>query len=206
MVTSAGNSVQAEQVKIYQEWWQQLSDPWKQAFNETLFQKKSTETPSAEQLEMIWSLTVLRMAGPEAMFPNMSISLHDLSGISELVNLEILVIVNHKIRSLQGLSKLDKLHSLFVFSNEINSLEGIETLPGLKQLFVNDNHIDSLLPLSGLVQLESLHCAHNKLVSLEGIGKQHTALKDFFCLPNEGIWNSEIMRFETEYKIRCQKG
>lgn len=195
-----------DEPSTYIAWWQQLSDEWKQAFNETLFQKKDIEMPDAENLKGIFNLTVLRMAGPDAMFPNMSVSLQDLSGISQLVNLEILVIVNHRISSLEGLSKLKKLHSLFLFSNEISSLGGIEALPGLKQLFINDNRIDSLQPLSGLVQLESLHCAHNKLVSLEGIGKQHTALKDFFCLPNEGIWNSEVMRFETEYRIRCQKG
>jgi hypothetical protein len=187
-------------------WWQTLSDHWKQAFNETLFQQKGIEMPDAEKLAGIFNLPVIRMAGPGAMFPNMSISLEDLSGVSELVNLEILVVVNHRISSLQGLSKLSRLHSLFVFSNEIVSLEGIEALPGLKQLFINDNKIDSLLPLSGLVHLETIHCAHNKLVSLEGIGMQHTALKDFFCLPNDGIWSSEVMRFETEYRIRCQKG
>ena len=206
MVSPVQNSDKQEKSDQYHSWWNQLSETWKQAFNETLFQKKTVEIPTDEQLEMLWNLTVLRMAGPGAMFPNMSISLEDLSGVSDLVNLEILVVVNHKIPSLQGLSKLNRLHSLFVFSNEIVSLEGIEELPGLKQLFINDNHIDSLLPLSGLVQLEAIHCAHNKLVSLEGIGRQHTALKDFFCLPNDGIWNSEVMRFETEYRIRCQKG
>jgi hypothetical protein len=187
------------------EWWQHLSADWKLAFNETLFQKKDTEMPSTEQLEFIWNLTVVRMAGPGAMFPNMSVTLVDLTGISELVNLEILVVVNHQVHSLLGVSQLTQLHSLIVYGNEITSLEGIEQLPNLKQLFINDNHI-ALLPLSKLVQLETIHCAHNNIVSLEGIGKQHTALKDFFCLPNEGIWNSEIMRFETENKIRCQKG
>jgi hypothetical protein len=206
MVSPVQNSGKQEKSDQYHSWWNQLSDTWKQAFNETLFQQKNIEMPDAEKLAGIFNLTVIRMAGPGAMFPNMSISLEDLSGVSDLVNLEILVVVNHRIPSLKGLSKLNRLHSLFVFGNEIVSLEGIEELPSLKQLFINDNHIDSLLPLSGLVQLETIHCAHNKLVSLEGIGKQHTALKDFFCLPNNGIWSSEVMRFESEFHIRCQKG
>jgi len=206
MVSPVQNSGNQEKQDQYHAWWNQLSETWKQAFNETLFQKKTVEIPTGEQLEMLWNLTVLRMAGPGAMFPNMGISLEDLSGVSDLVNLEILVVVNHRITSLKGLSKLNRLHSLFLFSNEIVSLEGVEVLSGLKQLFINDNHIDSLLPLSGLVQLEAIHCAHNKLVSLEGIGRQHTALKDFFCLPNDGIWSSEVMRFESENRIRCQKG
>lgn len=190
----------------YTNWWKQLSGEWKQAFNEGLFQKKSTEMPAVEQLKGIFDLTVLRLAGPDAMFPNVSVSLTDLSGVSELVNLELLVVVNHHIRSLRPLSNLKKLNALFVFSNHIDSLKGIDKLTGLKQLYFNDNRIDSLDRLSDLVNLETLHCAHNKLTSLSGIGKQHTSLKDFFCLPNDGIWSSEIMRFENEYRIRCQKG
>ena len=190
----------------HETWWQGLSDDWKLAFNEVLFQQKNAATPTAEQLETLHQLTVLRLAGPSAMFPNTSIELQDLSGVSQLDNLEILVVANHNLTTLQGLSGLGKLQSLFVFGNRIGSLQGIEALPHLKQLYINDNQISDLTPLAGLVHLETIHCAHNKLTSLEGIGKQHTALKDFFCLPNEGIWNAEILRFETAYRIRCQKG
>ena len=188
------------------EWWGQLNDVWKQAFNETVFQQYGAGDPTNEQLESLWSMPVLRMAGPGAMFPNMSVTLEDLSGLSRLVNLEILVVINHQIRSLRPLGNLSNLHSLFVFSNEIESLEGLERLTKLQKFFFNDNRVTSLAPLSGLTNLDTIHCAHNKITSLEGIGAGHKALKEFYCLPNDGLWQSEISRFENEFRIRCLKG
>lgn len=187
-------------------WWNQLTDEWKMAFNETLLKNKTTDTPSTAQLQSIWDLTILRMAGPTAVFPNMSFELDDLSGLRELANLEILVVVNQNIESFEEISGLTSLNSLFLFSNRIKVLKGVEKMRGLKKLYINDNLVTTLQALSNLTQLESLHCANNKITSLKGIGKQHKELKEFFCLPNEGIWQSEIIRFETETHIRCLKG
>ncbi len=188
------------------EWWNQLSELWKMAFNETLFKNKTIDTPTTAQLQSIWDLTVLRMAGPTAVFPNMSFELDDLSGLRDLVNLEILVVVNQNFESFEEIAGLTSLHSLFLFSNRIKVLKGVEKMHGLKKLYINDNLVSTLQALSNLTALESLHCANNKITSLKGIGKQHKELKEFFCLPNEGIWQSEIIRFETETHIRCLKG
>jgi Leucine-rich repeat (LRR) protein len=146
------------------------------------------------------------MAGPTAMFPTMSFELDDLSGVARLAKLEILVVVNQNIQSFEELSGLSSLHSLFLFSNRLKVLKGVEKLRGLKKLYINDNLITTLQALSNVTGLETLHCANNKITSLKGIGTQHKDLKEFFCLPNEGIWQSEILRFETEVKIRCLKG
>jgi hypothetical protein len=188
------------------EWWNNLTDAWKMAFNETLFKNKTTDTPTTEQLQSIWDLTILRMAGPTAVFPNMSFELDDLSGLRELANLEILVVVNQNLESFEEIAGLTSLNSLFLFSNRIKVLRGVEKLHGLKKLYINDNFVTTLQALSNLTNLESLHCANNKITSLKGIGKQHKELKEFFCIPNEGIWQSEIIRFETETHIRCLKG
>ena len=187
-------------------WWNGLSADWKQAYNEVFSQRKDEDMPADEILETIRNSTVLRIAGPDAMFPNTGISLKDLSGVKGLKNLEILVVINHHIHSLEAISSMTTLHSLFVFSNHIQSLHGLEKLTGLKKLYFNDNKVSSLKPLSDLLQLETIHCAHNKISSLKGIGKKHKSLKEFFCLPNDDLWTSEIMRFETETKIRCLKG
>lgn len=188
------------------QWWNQLADAWKMAFNETLFKNKTKDTPTTAQLQSIWDLTVLRIAGPTAVFPNMSFELNDLSGLRDLVNLEILVVVNQNLESFEEIAGLTSLHSLFLFSNRIKVLRGVEKLRGLKKLYINDNFVTTLQALSNLTNLESLHCANNKITSLKGIGKQHKELKEFFCIPNEGIWQSEIIRFETETHIRCLKG
>jgi Leucine-rich repeat (LRR) protein len=190
----------------YNDWWNGLTNSWKQAFNEVLFQKKDASTPSDEQLKSIWELKILRMAGPTAMFPNVGVTLDDLSGISRLTQLEILVVTNHNLETIDEVANLINLNSLFVFSNKIKVLRGVEKLKGLKKLYFNDNQVSTLQALSNMTSLETLHCANNKITSLKGIGKQHKDLKEFFCLPNEGIWQSEIMRFETEVQIRCLKG
>jgi Leucine-rich repeat (LRR) protein len=190
----------------YNTWWHSLTEQWKQAFNEVLFQKKDTSQPSEEQLKNIWEMKILRMAGPTAMFPNMIVTLDDLSGISRLNQLEILVVTNHNFETIEEVANLTNLNSLFVFSNKIKVLRGVEKLKGLKKLYINDNQVSTLQALSNMTSLETLHCANNIITSLKGIGKQHKNLKEFFCLPNEGIWQSEILRFETEVQIRCLKG
>jgi hypothetical protein len=195
-----------EAIAKYHKWWDGLSDTWKQAFNEVYQQKSDTETPPNDILHAIWTTVNFRMAGPSAMFPNMTVELEDLSGVKDLDNIELLVVTNHHITGLQEIAHMTQLNSLFVFSNKLSSIEGVENLKNLISFYFNDNQVESLLPLAGLRQLETINCVKNKINSFEGIGTQHKALKDFFCLPNEGIWQSAIMQFENEVRIQCKKG
>ncbi|TNE67506.1 MAG: leucine-rich repeat domain-containing protein [Bacteroidetes bacterium] len=196
-----------EEVKKYRQWWNTLSDPWKQAFNEAFLRQSDTRFPPDETLHLIWNTGPLRFAGPTAMFPNMTIELDDLSGVVDLPNVEILVVVNHNIRSLQEIAHMTFLKSLFVFSNKLKSIEGVENLKNLKNLYFNDNMVNSLLPLAKLTQLENIHCAHNKLQSFEGVGLQHkAALENFYCLPNDNMLSVDIADFERQTRIACKKG
>jgi Leucine-rich repeat (LRR) protein len=165
MSKSAAKKDITKQVTDYHTWWNGLTDQWKQTFNEVLFQKKDTSLPSDEQLKSIWELTILRLAGPEAMFPNMSIALDDLSGVSQLTNLEILVATHHNFESFEEISGLTSLHSLFLFSNRIKVLRGVEKLKGLQKLYINDNQVTTLQALSNLTALEAVHCANNQITS-----------------------------------------
>lgn len=192
----------AQDIAKCRKWWNSLTPKWQRAYEESVFK---TDNPTDAQLWEFWNAPVFRMAGPSALFPNVSFELDDLSGVVDLDHLEILVFSNMNITNLAGIEKLTKLKSLFVFSNLLTSIEGVESLKELKEFFCNDNKITSLQPLAGLVHLEKVHCAKNSLESFEGIGKQHTKLTEFISLPNDGVWSSEIMRFETETRIRCKK-
>lgn len=206
METTPTAAPSPEMIAKYHQWWEGLSSPWKQAFNEVYQQKSDMETPADDILHAIWTTANFRMAGPSAMFPNMTVELEDLSGVKDLKNIELLVVTNHNITGLQEIADMTQLSSLFVFSNKLTSIEGVEKLKNLISFYFNDNEVESLLPLAGLTQLETIHCSKNKISSFEGIGTQHKALKDFFCLPNEGIWQSAIMQFENEVRIQCKKG
>jgi Leucine Rich repeats (2 copies) len=185
-------------------WWNGLTFKWQKAFDEGMF-KNNDAPPTDDQLWSLWNQPVVRLAGPTALFPNISFELDDLSGIKDLVNIEILVVVNQNISTIKEISGLKNLKSLFLFSNRLISVEGVETLTNLTEFYLNDNKITSLQPLSGLVNLTKIYCAKNKLENFDGIGTQHKALTNFHCLPNDGVWNSEIMKFENETRIRCMK-
>ncbi|MCF3111447.1 leucine-rich repeat domain-containing protein [Niabella sp. CC-SYL272] len=184
-------------------WWNNLEQQWKQAFEVTFF--RSTATPSISDLEQLQNTTVLRLVGPRAPYPNMDFELTNLSGIAALQQLEILVVTHQQIKDLQLLASLKNLKSLFLFNNQIESLEGIEGLTDLEQLYIQFNNIASLTPLQQLTQLKEVYIHHNALTSLDGLTETHSDnLATFFCLPNSGLKQKEIIRAENHLGIRCR--
>ena len=189
---------------IDNEWWQKLDPQWKQAFGEVFFHHKNDPLPS--ELESLFQTPVLRLAGPAAPYPNMSFELTDLSAIKSLVNLEIFICTNHQISEIQPLSNLSLLKSLFLLNNKINSLSGIENLFGLEQLYLQFNLIESMVALKSLTRLKELYIHDNKITSLDGITEEHEEyLEKFYCLPNAGIRQKEVIRLEREIGIICRK-
>ncbi len=195
------------QIALATTWWNQLSDAWKQAFNEVAIRRSSTEPLGEEMLMAIFNSPNHRFAGPRAPYPNMTFELEDMSGLVGLPNAEVVVVTFHKLTHIREVANFKNLRSLFVYNNELTSLEGIETLTDLKELYCNVNQIDSLKPLEGLTQLHTLYCNYNLLSNLDGIGEQHAdVLENFYCLPNPNLKDSVAMRFEREMGIRCKKG
>ena len=84
-------------------WWQQLEPQWQRAFQEVFF--KHSGEPSEEELEMLCSATVLRLAGATAPHTNMSFELTNLSGIVQLTNLEILIVTFHQLETVKEVEK-----------------------------------------------------------------------------------------------------
>ena len=184
-------------------WWQNLSPQWKSAFAEVFF--NHTNEPTPQELAQLFASPVLRLAGPEASFANLSFALTDLSGVSELINLEVLVVINHHLESVQELQSLSKLKALFLNNNRIESLAGIEGLLNLEQLFLPFNRVDSIQPVQKLTGLRELYIHDNCIASLEGLTEAHSDnLKRFVCLPNEQLKQKEVMRVERELYIRCR--
>lgn len=184
-------------------WWENLELQWKSAFGNLFFQHLNA--PTLSELEALFSATVLRFVGPRAPYPNMDIELTNLSGLEQLQNLEILVVTHHQIKEISGLRSLKNLKSLFLFNNQIESLSGVEDLLALEQLYVQFNKIHSLLPLKQLANLKEVYVNNNALNTLEGITESHSdTLTTFFCKPNDGLKQKEIIYTENNLGIKCR--
>jgi Leucine-rich repeat (LRR) protein len=190
------------------DWWDQLEEQWKKAFNETVFQKgPSLDQPAAAELLHLLSTPTLRFAGPRAPYPNMSFELTNLSGLAAMAQLELLVVIYHRISSLDGIEGLRKVKQLFVYNNQLRSLDGIQNKFDLEMLYAQFNQISSLAPLRQLTKLRELYLSENQLSEIDGLNDNHTQhLQGFFVLPNQHLPDREVMRVERELGIRCRRG
>ena len=187
--------------------WLALEPQWQQAFNLVLNNMVGTEMPQEQQLEELSKTTIIRLVGPKAQYPNMNFELTNLSGLVHLSQLQIVVISHHQITSLENLAHAKQLKSLFVMNNQLNSLSGIEQLTDIEILYCQNNLIEDLKPLEKLINLQELSVSRNKLNNIEGITAAHEPKLDkFYVLPNEGLRDKDIMRFERELGIRCRMG
>jgi hypothetical protein len=201
------NEATHTQLSTASQWWNTLTDAWKQAFNEVVLQRSNTELLGDEMLLTVFNAPNHRFAGPEAPYPNMTFKLTDMSGLVGLPNAAVVVVTFHQLTHIREVVGMEKLQSLFVFGNEITSLEGIESRPELIELYFMENQVESLLPLEDLVNLKNVYCSNNLISELTGISKQHSdTLENFFCLPNPNLKNSTVFAFEQETNIRCRKG
>lgn len=186
-----------------QQWWESLSPQWRQAFYMAVLQIDNE--PSEEALSNLRSMVVLRLAGPGAPHPNCSFELTDLSGVTALNDLQVLIVSHHALNGIAEVASLPELKSLFVFNNRIESLQGIEQLHNLEQLYVQCNELRSIKEVEGLLQLKELYVSDNKITSLAGLTEKHAdTLKKFVCLPNEFLKQKEIIYTERELGIICR--
>jgi Leucine-rich repeat (LRR) protein len=189
---------------IPQDWWNQLEPQWKQAFG--LIATGHQNEPTSVEIEKIFAIPTIRLAGPTAPYPNMEFELTNLSGLRYLSNLSILIITHHKIEEIEVLSHLTNLRSLFLFNNNIKNLHGIEDLTQLEQLYVQCNQIASIKPIEQLINLKELYINDNRIEALDGLTERHSdKLTMFMCRPNEYLRQKEIIRAEQELGIICRR-
>ena len=184
-------------------WWKSLSQPWQQAFSTSVLQHENS--PSKTELELLMNLSVLRLAGPSASFPNCSTELTDLSGLAAMTKLETVIIIHHKIETIEEVAALTQLKSLFLYNNQLKSLKGIEGLYNLEQLYVQCNQIETIKEVEALVNLKEFYVNDNYITSLHGLTEAHSdKLRKFICLPNDQLKQKEIIHTERELGIICR--
>ena len=90
--------------------------------------------------------------------------------LSDLKELQALVLNNNEIQSIADLFTLQSLNTLVISHNELTSLDGLEKLKGLKKLSATHNRI-AVLPTTSIhqgwgLQLTELRLSHNLLTSV----------------------------------------
>jgi len=190
-------------LKKKRSWWEQLEEQWKKAFNEAYLNKGPvTEIPSSEEIDLLLTAPVLRIVGPGGSSPNLSFTLTNCSGVSQLKEIGLLVLMNHEIRKLDGVERLSKLKSAYLSNNKLKSLRGLEKCTALEELFVNVNELTDLNILAKHPSLRVLNCAFNQIKAVPLPPK----IKELYCLPNDHLPDSEVIRIEQKEGIRCRKG
>ena len=149
-----------------------MEPQWQEAFKVSVL--KHSNDPNPAELDALYNMQTIRVAGPAAPFPNMPFELTNLSGIQHLSNLAIVIISHHKIVNIEVLRNLSQLKSLFLFNNSITSLEGIEGLTELEQLYVQCNQITSIKPIEQLINLKEFYINDNCIASLDGLKEKHS--------------------------------
>lgn len=185
------------------EWWNQLEEQWKKAFNEAFWNKGAVlDAPNEEELKDISTTTVLRIVGPEAPYPNCSFELTNSSGLAALTQLEILVLTYHRIDKIGEISNLTSLKSLFLNGNYTKDISGMEKLVNLEELYIQDNEIEDTSAVGKLEKVKTLYVAKNKISTFA----VPPNIKSFHGMPNENIPDSEIIRLERDLRILVKEG
>lgn len=85
----------------------------------------------------------------------------DISPLSELINLEFLVLERSGISNISPLAELINLDELSLIDNSISDISPLTGLKKLRALYLSHNHIVDFSPLAGFTNLETLHIDAN---------------------------------------------
>jgi Leucine-rich repeat (LRR) protein len=91
----------------------------------------------------------------------------DMSPVADLKKLKELYLGYNNISELTFLSGLTALELLVVYSNKIERLHGLENLTALKELYIDTNRIKELISLDNLTALEYLDLSSNAIENIE---------------------------------------
>ena len=108
-------------------------------------------------------------------------NISDLSGLSELTQLEWLTLVNNQISDISPLANLKGLEHLNLDANVIKDVSPLAKLTQLEVLYLENNQISDVSPLAGLTNLERLDLRNNAISDfspLEGLPKETSVRMD----------------------------
>jgi Leucine-rich repeat (LRR) protein len=186
-------------------WWNSISTEWQRAFNQVYCNNDALDMVSEELFAIISTTEVVRFVGPEATYPNMNFKLSDLSGLSELYNVKLLIAMNHGIKSIAEIQALTNITALFLNDNEIEDITAVSKFSNLKEFYFPNNLVTSLIPLENLTKLETISCGGNKLNDFTGISLDHEkSITNFYFHPNPNITNRQILEFEYHFGIKVK--
>lgn len=136
----------------------------------TAMMESIKETDPAVAFEKLKATNVLALYGGGAGADGLS----DLTPISQLTNLETLVLFNHNISNLTPISSLVNLRTLRLEVNRIEDIAPLANLRKLESLQIDENLISDLTPLSGLTELKTLWISKNKIADISPLkGLKH---------------------------------
>lgn len=93
----------------------------------------------------------------------------EIQGLQEAQKLEVLILVNNKIKEPKGLDGCIALKTLELPANELAAVPDLSNMPHLERLVLGNNRIQSIENFKGGEKLSHLDLSLNKLTSLAGL-------------------------------------
>ncbi|EJS6044754.1 InlB B-repeat-containing protein, partial [Listeria monocytogenes] len=93
----------------------------------------------------------------------------NLSPLSNLTNLSVLILSDNKISDLSPLSGLTNLKKLQLSENQLSDLTPLSGLTNLTFLDMNKNKISDISPLANLTNLTNLYMSNNQITNLSAL-------------------------------------
>lgn len=125
------------------------------------------------QIANILSLANLK----ELSITNTSVASEDLTGISQLPNIEKLTLRKCRLSTLSGLEKATKLTYLDVSENAVGNLTPLSDLTKLQELYLEQAGLTDVSALSKLTAIKVLNVSHNEISTLAPITTFEALLK-----------------------------
>lgn len=138
--------------KQLNDWWDGLSDVWKQAFS------KQLNESSREGMHQLVEKQSLQITG---------LALADLSPLNEFVRLTQLHLAGTAITSITAMDNIMHLVSLHVTNGPLKNIESLDRFSHLKELDISNTAVEDLGPLSALTTLQKINCAGTQVKRLD---------------------------------------
>lgn len=143
------------QTTSLENWWSQLSDSWKNAFQQQINVSTKPTRQNFHKLIHLEKLVIKDQA------------VNDLSALQPFLRLKELYLHATTVSSLDPLSSLKTLNVLHVTASPLHSLDAIHHLANLTDLNIANTPVEDLEPLASLRQLAKLDCSGTKVKKLK---------------------------------------
>ena len=177
-------------VVIYQSeellnWWENLSDTWRDAFD--------LEKRDRYSLHELTQRPKLSITGSK---------IQELTPLQVFSNLQELSLNQVGITSFAGLGTHENLRILSITNGPLQSINGIQNLPNLEELNVNNTAIEDLTELRQTKTLKRLNCSGTNVKKLKGFNDLKSL--EFIDVSNTGIFNLDwLAELPNLKKIVC---